>query len=342
MKGESPRLLADIGGTNARFALQKPGRRPTRYRVLKTADHHGLSAAIDQYLALVRPARDPKVAAVAVAAPVLGDAVTLTNSPWSFSAAAVARAVGLDRLRVLNDFEALAWALGSFGSGDLRRMGRGRPVVQTPSAVFGPGTGLGVSCLVPGPAHEPVVLASEGGHASLAAGTAREAAMIDVLRDRFGHVSAERALSGPGLANIYAALARLDSAAPSAPLRPGAIARAARDGSDPRAREAVAMFSALAGQFAGDLALTFGARGGVYVAGGVIPRLGEVFDARLFRRRFEAKGRFASWLRRVPTWLITHPRPAMPGLARYLDHTETAAGADPKSPPPNPGPMHAR
>jgi glucokinase len=165
-----------------------------------------------------------------------------------------------------------------------------------------------------------VVLASEGGHASLAAGTAREAAMIAVLRDRFSHVSAERVLSGPGLANIYTALAELDSTARSAPMKPGAIAHAARDGSDPRAREAVALFSALAGQFAGDLALTFGARGGVYVAGGVIPRLEDAFDAHLFRLRFEAKGRFESWLRRVPTWLITHPRPAMPGLARYLDH----------------------
>lgn len=320
MRGEAPRLLADIGGTNARFALQVPGRHPARYRVLKTADHPGLEAAIAHYLALVRPARKPNVAAVAVAAPVLGDAVALTNSSWSFSAAAVARVMGLDRLHVLNDFEALAWALTTFGRDDLHKMGRGRPVAQTPSAVFGPGTGLGVSCLVPGPDDKPVALASEGGHVSLAAGTVRETRMIDVVRDRFGHVSAERVLSGPGLANIYAALAKLDAAAPSAPMKPGAIARAARDRSDPRAGEAVAMFSALAGQFAGDLALTFGARGGVYVAGGVIPRLADAFDARLFRRRFEAKGRFASWLRRVPTWLITHPRPAMPGLARYLDH----------------------
>jgi glucokinase len=288
--------------------------------VLKTADHRGLGAAIAHYLALVRPARKPDVAAVAVAAPVLGDAVALTNSSWSFSAAAVARAAGLTRLHVLNDFEALAWALTTFGRDDLHKIGRGRPIAQAPSAVFGPGTGLGVSCLVPGPADEPVVLASEGGHASLAAGTAREAAMIAVLRDRFSHVSAERVLSGPGLANIYTALAELDSTARSAPMKPGAIAHAARDGSDPRAREAVALFSALAGQFAGDLALTFGARGGVYVAGGVIPRLEDAFDAHLFRLRFEAKGRFESWLRRVPTWLITHPRPAMPGLARYLDH----------------------
>jgi glucokinase len=319
MRTQAPRLLADIGGTNARFALQVPGRRPARYRVLKTADHPGLGAAVAHYLALVRPARKPSVAAIAVAAPVLGDAVALTNSSWSFSAAAVARVTGLTRLHVLNDFEVLAWALATFGRDDLRKIGRGRPVARAPAAVFGPGTGLGVSCFVPGAAGGPAALASEGGHASLAAGTSREAAVIEVLRKRFGHVSAERLLSGPGLANIYAALAQLDAAAPSVPMKPGTIARAAREGTDPRARETVAMFSALAGQFAGDLALTFGARGGVYVAGGVIPRLGDAFDTGLFRRRFEAKGRFGSWLRHVPTWLITHPRPAMPGLARYLD-----------------------
>jgi glucokinase len=319
MRAEAPRLLADIGGTNARFALQRPGRRPARYRLLKTADHPGLGAAVAHYLALVRPVQKPNVAAIAVAAPVLGDAIALTNSSWSFSTAAVARATGLTRLHVLNDFEALAWALPTFDRDDLRKVGRGRPAAQAPCAVFGPGTGLGVSCFLPEAAGGPSVLASEGGHASMAATTAREAEAIAVLRIRFGHVSAERMLSGPGLANIYAALAQLDDAAPSMPMKPGAIARAARDGTDPRAREAVAMFSALAGQFAGDVALTFGARGGVYVAGGVIPRLGDAFDTGLFRRRFEAKGRFGSWLQRVPTWLITHPRPAMPGLARYLD-----------------------
>jgi glucokinase len=176
-----------------------------------------------------------------------------------------------------------------------------------------------VSCFVPEAAGGPAVLTSEGGHASLAAGTAREAAVIEVLRKRFGHVSAERLLSGPGLANIYWALTRLDNTTDTGPIKPGAIAQAARRATDPRAREAVALFSALAGQFAGDLALTFGARGGVYIAGGVIPRLRTAFDTGLFRQRFEAKGRFGSWLQRVPTWLITHPRPAMPGLAHYLD-----------------------
>jgi glucokinase len=188
-------------------------------------------------------------------------------------------------------------------------------------AVFGPGTGLGVACFLPAAAGGPAAIATEGGHADIAATTEREAAVIAVLRRRFGHVSAERLLSGPGLTNIHAALCAIDGREPSAPLRPGDIARAAQArgrARDARARETVAMFSALLGQLAGDLALGFGARGGVYVAGGVVARLGPAFDRKLFRRRFEDKGRYRDWLKPVPVWLITHPHPAMLGLARYL------------------------
>lgn len=330
MTAAAPRLLADIGGTFARFALQTPGRAPARYRMLRTADYSGPAAAIAKYLALVRPARRPAVAAIAVAAPVLGDRIALTNAAWSFGTARLARAAGFDRLHVVNDFEALAWALGALatiGRDGLCKIGRGHAVAGAPRAVFGPGTGLGVACFVPPAAGGPAVLASEGGHVTLAPGTDREAAVIAALAERFGHVSAERLLSGPGLANIYAALARIDGAGPLPPMKPGDIARAARSGRDARARETADMFSALAGQFAGDIALTFGARGGVYIAGGVIPRLGSAFDARLFRRRFEAKGRFAAWLRPVPSWLIVHARPAFVGLAHYLDRNSIPSAA---------------
>lgn len=315
------RLLADIGGTNARFALQRPGRAPTRYRILATADHPGPRAAISHYLGLFRDAPRPMEAAIAIAGPVTGDAIHLTNTTWSFSRARLRRAAGLERLAVLNDFEALAWAVPALRPPDLRKMGRGRGAPGLPCAVFGPGTGLGVACYLPRAAGGPAVLSSEGGHATMAAQQAREAEVVAVLRARFDHVSAERVLSGPGLTNIYAALTELDGVADAPPIRPGEVAKRAQDGSDARAREAVTMFSTFAGSFAGDIALFYGARGGVYVGGGVILRLGRAFDTRLFRRRFEDKGRFRRWLAPIPTYLIRHPHPTMLGLSRYLDST---------------------
>ncbi len=319
------RLLADIGGTNARFALQLPGRAPSRVRVLKTADYEGPAEAVAGYLETVPNAPAPAVAALALAAPITGDRVAFTNGRWAFSARALERALGLERLAVLNDFEALAWSLPGLRPRDLERIGGARAVRGFPRALFGPGTGLGVSCLVPDDPRRPggpVALASEGGHATLAAGTAREAAVIERIAARFGHASAERALSGPGLVNLHRALAEIDGAPPPPSLLPGEIAARAQGRGDRHAREAVRMFSALAGAFAGDLALTFGARGGVFIGGGVIPRLGGAFDRRLFRRRFEAKGRYRAWLRPVAVDLILHPAPALAGLARFLDLME--------------------
>jgi glucokinase len=313
-----PRLLADIGGTHGRFALQRPGRAPGRYRVLATRRFPGPEAAIRAYLASV-PGPRPRVAALAVAAPLTGDLVRFTNADWTFSRAGLPRATGIPRVHLLNDFEALAWALPALGRADLARIGRGRARAGAPSAVFGPGTGLGVACFVPEAAGGPAALATEGGHATLAAANAREDAVIADLRRLFGHVSAERVLSGPGLVNLYEALAALDGARPGRARTAAAIARAARAGRDPRALETARIFSALLGQFAGDVALQFGARGGVHIAGGVIAGLGAAFDARLFRRRFEAKGRYRDWLAGIATRLITHRRPAMLGLQQFLD-----------------------
>ncbi|MDH3241334.1 MAG: glucokinase [Alphaproteobacteria bacterium] len=312
------RLLADIGGTHARFALQRRGRQPGRFRMMETGAYPGLVPALKAYLGHW-PGLRPEAAAFAVAAPLTGDRVRFTNAAWSFSRSALAGRTGIARVHVLNDFEALAWALPGLGGKDLAKIGRGRTQAGAPQAVFGPGTGLGVACFVPEAAGGPLVLATEGGHATLAAGTDREAAILAGLRRRFGHVSAERALSGPGLANLYGALAALDGGDRAKAPAPAAIARAARAGRDAVAVEACAMFSALLGQVAGDLALQFGARGGVHVAGGVIKGLGAAFDRRLFRRRFEAKGRYKDWLAAVPSYLITHPRPAMAGLARFLE-----------------------
>ena len=200
----------------------------------------------------------------------------------------------------------------------MRPVGGGAAVAGTPRAVLGPGTGLGVAGLVPGGAGRLCIVAGEGGHVTLAAGTPREAAVLAQLQQRFGHASAERALSGPGLVNLYDAIGVLD-ARPTRTLQPDEVVTGALLGADPACREALQLFGALLGSEAGNLALTLGARGGVYLGGGIVPRLGTAFDALPFRERFEAKGRFRSYLERIPTFVITAPTPALQGAANALD-----------------------
>ncbi len=313
------RLLADIGGTNARFALARRGRDPYAFHVLRTRDYGGPAQAIAAYLRRKARSRLPETAVIAVAGPITGDVINLTNAPWKFSIEDLRRASNIDDLHALNDFEALAWALPAFTGPDIRKFGQGRPDKSAPRVVFGSGTGLGVACFLPpgkAPPHPAVAVATEGGHMSIAPGTARERALIEALGKRFGHVSAERVISGPGLRYIYEALAAIDGADAPDPDSFGvaAVTRRAESGRDPLATETMAIFSSLAGSFAGNLALAFAARGGVYLAGGVIPRLGPMFDLRAFRRRFTDKGRYHDWLAAIPTYLIHHPHQTMVGL----------------------------
>ena len=297
---DGTRLLADIGGSNARFALQQ-GRGETLHDVvtLPCAAFESLAAAIAHYLhAQQRSA--PSWCAIAIATSITGDRVQMTNHHWSFSIAGLKAQFGFERLELINDFAALALALPGLAAHELHRVGGGVTVARTPMALIGPGTGLGVSGLlpVPGPA-EWVAVQGEGGHVSLAAGSAREAAVIESLQRHFGHASAERAVSGPGLAAIHAALCEVDgaqAATAGAMLLPERITELALAGIDPRCIETVRLFCAFLGSVAGDLALTLGARGGVYIGGGIVPRLGEAFDRSAFRERFVAKGRFGSYL----------------------------------------------
>ena len=211
---------------------------------------------------------------------------------------------------VVNDFAALSWSLPQLAGADLLPLGGKAADAEAPLAVLGPGTGLGVGAFLP-PGR---VLVTEGGHASLAAHSVREAAVIEWLRGRHGHVSAERMISGQGLENLHAGLAAVDGL--EIPALPAAeITARALDGSDPRCTEVLAMFCALLGSFAGDLALLYGARGGVFVGGGICPRFPEFLAASAFRERFEAKGRFRDWLAPIPAWLIMRPDAAMVGLA---------------------------
>jgi glucokinase len=218
--------------------------------------------------------------------------------------------------RLLNDFEAVAHALPLLGSADLTKIGGGAGERISPMAVLGPGTGLGVACLVQQP-DQAVVIQSEGGHATLAGTCDREDQIIQQLRERFGHASAERALSGPGLKNIYQAIGALDKVATPLPDATQITSSALRSECT-IAVEALNIFCGFLGSFAANVALTFGARGGVYIAGGISPRIVDFLHRSQFRARFEAKGRFREYLRAVPVHVITHPAAAFIGLNSIL------------------------
>lgn len=309
------RLLIDLGATTARFALQRPGGEPERVVRIPVAEQPALAAAIHSYLA--GTGARPRAGAFAVAAPVSGDRVALTNHPWTFSIAETKAEFGLSHLWVINDFTAVALSLPRLAPSDLVAIGGGEGLAGAPLAVLGPGTGLGASGLLPTPAGW-VAIAGEGGHATLPAADEREEAVLGALRRRFGHVSAERAVCGQGLVNLYGAIAGLAGAAPTEPT-PAEIAERGEAGLDPLAREALEMFCALLGTVAGNLTLTLGARGGCFIAGGIAPKLGDFLLRSRFRERFEQKGRFRAYLAAIPTWLVVRRTPAFLGLAHLLD-----------------------
>jgi glucokinase len=316
-RGNEVRLLADIGGTNARFALQSPGAAPVAVHAMQTADFPTIEDAVRAYLsrAGVRPPR----AAFAVASPVTGDRIEMTNHPWSFSVEAVRRVLALSELRVVNDFEAIALSLPHLPGAEQRRLGGGAPDPTAPIAVIGPGTGLGVAALVSGWA-----VPTEGGHVTMPAVDEREAAIIARIRERLGHVSAERVLSGPGLQNLYRALG--DDVTPP---EPGEITARALAGSDPRAVETLDTFCAMLGTVTGNLALTLGARGGVYLAGGIVRQFADFLARSRFRERFEDKGRFREYLAPIPVWIVGTENPALIGLAALLDEPDLARHGQP-------------
>jgi len=321
MKQGFPRLLGDVGGTNARWAWQQSvGAGLDHGRVLPCNAFAGIDGCIAEYLRLEGlPA--PRRAAFGIATAITGDRVEMTNHPWRFSTAALQAKLGVERLLVLNDFEALAQAVPGLAGAEIRAIGGGTATAGASLAVIGAGTGLGVSGLVADGFGGWSAVVGEGGHVTLAAGTPREASVLAVLRERFGHVSAERALSGPGLVNLYDSLCRLDGEAAD-PLEPAdviACGMAAGADRDVHCHEALSTFASMLGNVAGNLALTLGARGGVYIGGGIVPRLGDFFDGLPFRARFEDKGRFRSYLEAIPSWVIMAETPALNGAARALD-----------------------
>lgn len=331
-QSDPPWLVADIGGTNARFGCVDADHQGFSVRdisSLAVADHASPAAAARAYLDALAAAqgsryRAPQAAAFAVATAVAGDEARFTNSGWRLSRLQTQADLGLRTLLLLNDFEALALSLPRLQA--TQRLAVGRPASSEAGmatdaasgarAVIGPGTGLGVAGLLP-TAHGWVAVPGEGGHASLSAADDVEAALLAAVRRLHPHVSAERLLSGIGLPVLHQALAEVGGTA-AARLAAHTIVERGVDGSDPLCRQTLEHFCAFLGSFAGNVALVLGARGGVYIGGGIVPRLGPLFMASAFRQRFEAKGRFEAYLQQVPTWLITDTLAALLGAAQAL------------------------
>jgi glucokinase len=299
-------LIADIGATNSRFALIGADGRPDR--VISFADDgvESAEAAIARYLQLI--GKKPSAAVLAVAAPVDGDVIVMTNRDWRFRLSELAKRFEFSHVRALNDFEAAAWSLLRLAPADTRPLGSAKKSRPGTKVVFGPGTGLGVAALVH-TEHGWCAVATEGGHAAFGAASNEEEPIFARLRAECRTVSAECVLSGPGLERLHRAVH-----GSTKKLTTEAIVKYAKEGEEAESAT-VALFARLLGRFAGDLALMFKAFGGVYIAGGVAQRLGAALDAQAFRAAFEAHPPYEKLLRPIPTTLITLEEPGLLGCA---------------------------
>jgi glucokinase len=327
-------LVADIGGTNARFALAGPDEasllRIDSVRTFAVSDFPSLAVAARHYLdsvALEGPATaspaDVTRAVFAVAGRIDGDEARITNHPWVISIARTRQALALDSLELVNDFTAQAIAMSRLKPADVLPIGAAGWIDPDGDgdrtwAVIGPGTGLGVGALLrrDGRYH---ALQTEGGHVSFAPGTPEEIQVLERLSGEFGRVSNERIVSGPGLVNLHRALSAIAGIDPG-PLQPQDITARARDG-DARCLHTIDIFCAVFGAAAGDLALTLGAWDGVFLTGGMIPKLAQWLGHSGFRPRFEHKGRFSPVMARVPTLAVIHPHPGLLGAAVIAQDT---------------------
>jgi glucokinase len=315
---ESPRLLADIGGTYARFAIETAPGAFEHMASLRCADHADFHAAISTYLSGLPQGRVGHIehAAIAIANPVEGDQVRMTNYHWQFSIEQMRQRLGFETLVVVNDFTALAMSLPRLAPNQRRQVGGGAAREHSVVGLLGAGSGLGVSGLIPA-ADGWVALGTEGGHTSFSPRDEREIAILRHGLAQYSHLSHERLLSGPGIELIYRALCARAGQAPLALAAPE-ITRRAQDGSDALCVETLDAFCAILGTVAANLAVTLGALGGIYIGGGIVPRLGATFDHSGFRARFEDKGRFSDYVKVIPTYVITAEHATFMGASAIL------------------------
>ncbi|MBU6155915.1 MAG: glucokinase [Alphaproteobacteria bacterium] len=311
-------VLADIGGTNIRFALLSPDGQVSARESWLTSLYTDFPDALGAYLDHVGRRDLPQAIAACAAGPLIDGRIDLTNGSWTLTRDILREACSATRTILVNDFTAVARAIPTLGPADCEQIGGTHAEEGATRLALGPGTGLGVACAIPDGKGGWIANPGEGGHADLACNNDRELAIMFQLMRQFGHVGVERVLSGPGLENLYLAIAALDGKTFREKPMAADIARAARSPGDPVAAEAVSVFTGMLGSTAGSLALTLGARGGVYIAGGIIRQWGPLFDRKLFRHRFEAKGRMRSYLAPIPCHLVTAEDLAFRGLAALL------------------------
>lgn len=314
-----PSIVADIGGTNARFALVT-GEANGQFaieniQILSGKDYARFEDAMRAYIGVLEGVQ-PHSACVAIAGPVSGDSVQMTNLSWSFSCASVRDEFGFEKFAAINDFGALAVATSALLPADLIAVREGRRDQAANKAILGPGTGLGVAGLA---YYEGrwVPIPSEGGHVNIAPATALECDVIKAAIAVHGHVSAETFISGPGLVNLYSALCAVKGVA-ARTLEPKDVTGDAVNGSDANCVETLSLFCSFIGSLSGNLALTYGAKGGVYLGGGVLPRIIDVVKASHFNTRFSEKGVMSHYVENIPVDIIAHPQTAFLGAAAYL------------------------
>ncbi|MEW6021421.1 MAG: glucokinase [Pseudomonadota bacterium] len=323
---DGPRLLADIGATHARFALETAPGVLRQTAVLRCDEFSGIVPLLNAYLHAHGGERIAH-AAFAMANPISGDLVRMTNRDWQFSTDEVRRTMGWSTLLIVNDFTALAMALPGLGANDVLQVGGGKPAPHAVAGVLGAGTGLGVSGVIP-TADGFITLGSEGGHVNFAPADEREFAILQYAWREWPHVSNERILSGPGMELVYRALAERNGV--QAPGRTAAeIVSCALEENEPLCLEVLECFAGMLGGAAANLAVTLGAFGGIFIGGGIVPRIAPWFATSPFRARFEAKGRFTDYLAQIPTYVIMTPNPALRGVSTILsEHLRGRSGAN--------------
>ena len=316
-------LVADIGGTNARFSAVLEGQLESEYEFHYSVEEYPeFAGLIGKLLVEIVEAtgwKNPPInACFAVACPADTEVISFTNSHWTFTKSSLNDALACEKLTVINDFEAVAHGITELGESDLVQVGGQAPIQNKAVGILGAGTGLGVAGLLP---HSQGyhVIDTEGGHADYAPIDDVQSAVVNCLRERYGRVSLERLLSGKGLLNIYTALSTIDGVN-VVYTTPAEVVAGALDSVDAKALQALNMFCEGMGSAAGNLALTFGARGGIYIAGGVIPRFQEFFINSAFRSKFEDKGRFVSYLQPIPVYLVIRNNLGLLGAAKMLQH----------------------